>query len=158
VVDRRTELLRGVIVEKMTKSPLHEYLSGRIYELALAAIRPGLSVRKEGPLTLIDSEPEPDVAVVDGTAEEFRKVHPVTALLVVEIAVSSEEIDREKIAIYAEAGVAEFWLVVPAIRTVEVYAQPEGKKYRERRVLGSGETVASATVPKLRVNVDALFG
>ena len=53
-----------------------------------------------------------------------------------EVAVSTEDVDREKIAIYAEAGVTEFWLVLPAARTIEAYARPEGKFYRERRVFG----------------------
>lgn len=158
LVDERTELLRGVIVEKMTKSPLHEYLANRIYELVRAAAGPGLTVRKEGPLTLIDSEPEPDVAVVAGKPEEFRSSHPATALLAVEVSVSTEDVDREKIAIYAEAGVAECWLVLPASRTIESYSRPQGSSYGERRTCKAGETLVSSAVPKLRVAVDALFG
>lgn len=157
LVDERTELLRGAIVEKMTKSPLHEFLSNRIYELARAAAEPEFTARKEGPLTLVDSEPEPDVAVVGGRPEDYRKAHPASALLAVEVSVSTEAVDREKAAIYAEAGVAEFWLVLPASRTVEVYSQPERAGYRKHQVCGRGETVGSIALPRLSLAIDTLF-
>jgi hypothetical protein len=45
------------------------------------------------------------VAVVDGPDEAFTLTHPTTALLVIEVAVTSEALDRAMAAIYAEAGV-----------------------------------------------------
>ena len=51
---------------------------------------------------------------MSGHPDDFRTAHPSTALLAVEVPVSTEDADREKIAIYAEAGVTEFWLVLPA--------------------------------------------
>ena len=59
-------------------------------------------VRPQVPLTLGDSEPEPDLAVV--TAEEDAKAerHPQAALLVIEVADSSARRDLEtKARIYA---------------------------------------------------------
>lgn len=156
-VDQRTELLRGVIVEKMTKSPLHVMIVNRLCEFVAAAAGPGLFVRKEDPLTLADSEPEPDIAVVVGRPDDYRTAHPSTALLVAEIAVSSEDVDREKIAIYAEAGVAEFWLVLPDSATIEAYTGPQGSAYRECRRVARGEVLVATTMPGLRVSVDALF-
>ena len=93
-----------------------------------------------------------------GPAVDFRATHPSTALLVAEVAVSSEEVDREKIAIYAEAGVAEFWLVLPLASTIEIYARPQGSNYRERRTSKAGEMLESTAVPNLRVEIAALFG
>src|SRR5438128_93042 len=75
LVDKRTELLRGVIVEKMSKSPLHEFTVRQLQKRAEAAISTGFIVRKEGPLTLHDSEPEPDVSIVAGSDEDFRRSH-----------------------------------------------------------------------------------
>lgn len=158
LVDERTELLRGIIVEKMTKSPLHEFLANRIYELARAAAGAGLTVRKEGPLTLIDSEPEPDVVIVAGNPEEFRHSHPTTALLAVEVAVSTEEVDREKTAIYAEAGVAEYWLVLPGSQAIEVFSRPAAGAFTVKRVVRKGEVLESDAVPALKVDVGSLFG
>src|SRR5438093_3909250 len=64
---RRKELIRGIVIEKMSKSPLHCTLAKRLYDRFVAKLREGMVVRREDPMTLADSEPEPDVAVVRGT-------------------------------------------------------------------------------------------
>src|SRR6266511_3825783 len=109
---RRTELVRGIVIEKMSKSPLHRILASRLYNLLLARLPDGLSVWKEEPLTLVDSEPEPDISVVRGEEADFRDAHPTTAELVVEIAVTSAALDRANVSLYAEAGVKEYWIVL----------------------------------------------
>ena len=65
---RRTKLIRGIVIEKMSKSPLHCTLAKILYDLFTALVRiHGYVVRREESLTLADSEPEPDVSVVIGT-------------------------------------------------------------------------------------------
>src|SRR5437588_6339690 len=100
---KRTELIRGVIIEKMSKSPLHSMLASRLYKLILAVLPDGFLAWKEEPLTLSDSEPEPDISVVRGREQEFVTSHPTTAELVVEVAVVSPALDRELASLYAEA-------------------------------------------------------
>ena len=155
---RRTELIRGIVIEKMSKSPLHAAIAKRLYDLLLASLPPGLVVRREDPLTLTDSEPEPDIVVVRGTEAEFFHAHPATAELVIEVAVSSSVLDRENASLYAEAGVKEYWIVMGAARTIEVYRQPEDGRYRQTRVCGEGEVLESGSVPGFRLKVRELFG
>jgi len=157
LVEERTELLRGAIVEKMTKTPLHVFLVDTLYEQLREGAPEGHLVRKEQPLTLVDSEPEPDIAIVKGSREDFRSGHPDQALLVAEVAVSSEESDREKALIYAEAGVAEYWLVLPAQGVIEIFTRPAEGKYGEMRSVRRGEVAVSQVLPELRVAVDGLF-
>src|SRR5437667_2920198 len=68
---RRTELIRGIVIEKMAKSPLHAYLSKLLYDKISDLLSPGWVVRQEGPVRLADSLPEPDVSVVQGAASDF---------------------------------------------------------------------------------------
>ncbi len=107
------ELLRGIVVTKMSKSPLHELVIQKLIKRLLAQTPNGFEVRREGPLTLADSEPEPDLSVVRGAADDWATAHPSTAHLVVEVAVSSLPLDEGKAEIYAEAGILEYWLVLP---------------------------------------------
>src|SRR6266446_2991757 len=86
---RRTELIRGLVMEKMSKSPLHRIIASLLYDLLVAQLPPGYSGWKEEPLTLSDSEPEPDISITRGEKREFAAAHPSTAELVVEVAVSS---------------------------------------------------------------------
>ena len=74
-----------------------------------------------------------------------------------EIAVSTEEVDREKIGIYAEAAVAEYWLVLPAGGIIEVYSRPNGSKYEALRTVRGGDVLVSSVLPDLCVNVSDLF-
>src|SRR5207244_252888 len=85
---RRTELIRGIIIEKMAKSPLHRTIAKRLYDFIARILPKGFLVFLEQPLTLADSEPEPDVSVVRGSEADFFTTHPKTAELVVEVAVS----------------------------------------------------------------------
>ncbi len=157
LADERTELLRGVIVEKMSKSPLHSFVVNRLIELLSSLVNSGLTVRKEDPLTLDDSEPEPDVAVIHGALADFKNQHPNSAELVIEVAISSTEVDREKATIYAEAGVKEYWLVLPQEKIVEIFSDPADGRYRNHTVMAPGETATSTIIPEFGVNLAELI-
>ena len=77
-----------------------------------------------------DSEPEPDLSVVNGRLEDFRDAHPTTALLAVEVADVTIELDRAKAELYAEANIPEFWLVLAEEKMVEVHTHPRNGEYR----------------------------
>jgi Uma2 family endonuclease len=154
---RRTELIRGIVIEKRSKSPLHSLLGKRLYDLIAAVLPGGYRVRREDPITLADSEPEPDISIVRGDVHDFRTVHPTTAELVIEVAVSSPTLDRENARLYAEAGVKEYWIVLALERQVEVYTQPESGRYLQQRVLGRNDTLRSTNIPTLRIRASELF-
>ncbi len=154
---RRTELIRGIVIEKMSKSPLHCTLAKRLYDKIVALLSGSFVVRHEDPLTLSDSEPEPDIAVVRGTESDFAAAHPTTAELVVEVAVSSATLDRENASLYAEAGVKEYWIILAVERQVEVYRNPSGGAYQEKRMAAAGETLECGSVPGVRIRLADLF-
>ena len=157
MVARRAELIRGVIIEKMSKSSLHSILAKRFYDWLLRTAGPGWYVRKEDPLTLCDSEPEPDITVVRGSEADFLHAHPRTAALVVEIAVSSEATDREMIVAYAEAGVEECWLVLGKRRQIECYTEPRAGAYQTVRRLGMKDTLVCTALPGVSLDLSTLF-
>jgi Uma2 family endonuclease len=154
---RRTELIRGLAIEKLSKSPLHRTIASLLYKLLLGQLPQGYSVWKEEPLTLSDSEPEPDISVTRGSERDFAAGHPTTAELVVEVAISSPALDRENASLYAEAGVKEYWIILGAERRVEVYRQPENGHYGERIVLGADGVIECAGIPGIRVRISDLF-
>ena len=154
---RRTELIRGIVIEKMSKSPLHSSIAKLLYDGLHASIPAGFSVRQDQPLTLRGSEPEPDIAIVRGSVRDHRDHHPATAALVIEIAVSSVGFDREKASLYAEAGVEEYWIVLPVEPRVEIQRRPENGLYREQTVAEGGAVLECASVPNLRVSLAELF-
>ena len=154
---RRTELIRGLIIEKMSKTPLHRLIASLLYEQLRAQAPKGFSVWKEEPLTLSDSEPEPDVSVIRGEMRDFGTAHPTTAELVVEVAVSSPALDRENAHLYAEAGVGEYWIVLARERQVEIYRRPEGGVYKERQLVARDGILQCPAMPSIRIPVNDLF-
>jgi Uma2 family endonuclease len=72
---------------------------------------------------LPDSLPEPDVAVGldDGPWDaERRWLRIDELLLVIEVAVTSQSLDRHKATLYATAGAPVYWLVDVPARSVTV--------------------------------------
>ena len=141
LIPEKTELIEGVIIQKMTKSSAHSYAVARLGKLLQTILPAGYYMRKEEPLTLAFSEPEPDLAVVKGDERDYKEAHPRTALLVVEVAKSSLVNDREKIAIYARAGVETYWIVNLVDRVLETYSQSDGEYYGVKRIHAAGEAV-----------------
>jgi len=129
-VAENVELLRGALVEKMSKSSLHSKVVMRLLRWLMRELPAGYFVRPEQPLTLADSEPEPDLAIIAGDDTEMAAGHPTTAALVIEVCVSSEAIDRLKLGVYAEAGVAECWLILAEQRVIERHTAPQGTIYQ----------------------------
>ena len=158
IVVERTELLRGVVVEKMTKSPLHFRVVQLLVTWLTGNVPSDCYVRQEGSLTLADSEPEPDIAVVQGGLDDHRFAHPSTAEFVVEVAITSLELDRQKAAIYAAAGVPEYWIVIPDEQVIEVYTSPTAEGYQQvRRHDDAGAPLATTVFPDLAITPRELF-
>ena len=156
VAPERAELIRGVIIQKMSKSILHFKLTHLLVEFLRKALGDAFWVRQEAPLTLADSEPEPDLSVVDGRLEDYPD-HPTTARLVVEVSVTTLAADRAMADLYAEAGVSEFWLVNAEERCLEMYWRPEDGIYQERGTARCGEVAVSKAIRNLSVDLLELF-
>ena len=154
---RRTELIRGIVIEKMSKSPLHSAIGKLLYDKISRMVPENFVVRREDPLTLSDSEPEPDISVTRGKNADFFTKHPTTAELVVEVAVTSATLDRENASLYAEAGVQEYWIVLASERKVEVYRRAEAGQYLDKRVLEFNDTLECCSVPGVQIRLADLF-
>lgn len=97
------------------------------------------------------TDPEPDIAIIQGNVRDFLGRGLTEALLILEVSDTTHRYDRrEKASLYAKAGVTDYWIVnldkKPA--QLEVYRQPQpdntqpfGFGYREKTVHGSEEIV-----------------
>ncbi|MBS0618435.1 MAG: Uma2 family endonuclease [Spirochaetes bacterium] len=142
LIDEKNELIRGVIIQKMPKSPQHVFAIKYIIACLSNVFQDNFCIRKEDPLTLKDSEPEPDIAVVAGSDDDFAKSHPTTAWLVVEVSKTTYDLDYDKQFLYAEAEIPEYWLVNLDKRETEVYRDPKDGVYTQKKVYGKNEAIA----------------
>ncbi len=89
--DDAVELLEGWLVQKMTKSPRHRIAVRLLFEALLRATPPGWYADSQEPITLADSELEPDAVIVRGRTVDYASRHPGAqdVALVVEVAEAS---------------------------------------------------------------------
>ena len=146
--DDPVELLEGWLIYKMPKSPRHS-VSTRVTRRALEGVVPaGWYVDTQEPITLDDSEPEPDVMLVRGESRNYLERHPGPGDLALVVEVADTSLDRDrgvKKRAYARAGIPVYWIVNLRERRVEVYSEPSGPEdepdYRQHHDYGLDDSV-----------------
>lgn len=143
--DDRVELLEGRIVTKMNHNPQHDAVVELVDETISRLLPRGFRVRIQSSVTTLDSEPEPDAAVVRGSIRDRLTRHPGPSdtALVVEVSETSLRRDRAKRRLYARAGIAVYWIVNLIDSQLEVYTEPTGQdaspQYRQTDILTPGQ-------------------
>jgi len=147
--DDPVELLEGILVFKTPKNPAHP-LAVRLLTTLMDATLLGSDwhFRAQEPVTLDDSEPEPDGAIVRGQVRDYLKHHPGPAEIGLVIEVSDTSLARDrgiKLRSYARASISPYWIVDLIGRTVEVYTDPDAEAstpaYRKRIVFDESSIV-----------------
>lgn len=162
----RVELLGGQLLVAEPQGSRHAATVSLVADALRVAFQGGWYVTVQLPVALDDeSEPEPDVAVVRGTARDYGDAHPSRPVLVVEVADSSRTLDRQhKASLYARAGVPDFWIVDIVDNVLEVHRRPApspeavyGWCYADVERLGRGVTVSPLAAPTIPVAVADLL-
>ena len=124
-LSQRAELIGGEIVLLSPQSFSHSWAIHAIFRTLSKTFGQEYWVRSQLPLSHPqESEPEPDVSVVLGSFESYTD-HPTTAVLVVEVSLSTLEFDKEvKASLYASMDVPDYWVLDLENRQLLVQRQP----------------------------------
>jgi Uma2 family endonuclease len=158
--DRRVELIEGQVLQMSPMRPKHTTAVALAEKILIRAFGDGRYVREQSPLSLgSHSQPEPDIAVVNGVIRDYSNKHPAHALLVVEISESTLAFDRTtKAKIYADAGIEDYWIVNLVDNCLEVQRQPvPGDGYAQKLTLKPGEKIAPLSAPQAMIGVEELL-
>jgi Uma2 family endonuclease len=157
---RKVELLKGEIVEMSPEGEPHAYCSDEAGEYLAELLGKRATLREAKPITLPNnSEPEPDIAIVQRLGREYREHHPYPENIfwVIEYANSSLEKDLEtKSKIYAEAGILEYWIVNLKKLHLVVFRDILDGEYATRQTLNTG-TIQPLTFPDIFVVVEKII-
>jgi Uma2 family endonuclease len=160
------ELIGGELMVAEPQGAAHYTAIVKTASALAAVFGPAWYVRMQGPIGLDDdSEPEPDVAVVAGTPDDYGRAHPSRPVLTVEVADSSLGVDRHhKGSLYARAGLADYWLLNLVDRVLEVYREPTpdsaapfGWRYARSEVLDAAARVTPLAAPASSISVSQLL-
>jgi Uma2 family endonuclease len=157
--DRRVELVDGALYDMAAQRSPHATCVRLVARALEKVFAEGHDVRSQMPLSLGPaSEPEPDLAVVVGEPRDYLAHHPSTALLVVEVADSSQFHDRKrKAAVYARAGLPDYWIVNLRFDLIEVLRDPVDGVYGTRKICRRGETISPLAKPEASIAVEDLL-
>ena len=162
------ELIEGEITQKMPMNSPHAAALTLANDALRLVFRPGFAVRPQLPLSVGGlSQPEPDVAVVTGSARDYGDAHPTAdnAVLVIETSDSTLTPDQTtKAGLCARAGIREYWIVNLPERLLEVHREPAsseaallGSGYGQIRVLSELDTLAPLAAPTAEIAVADLL-
>lgn len=160
--DDRVELIDGEVRAMSPIGPRHVAIVNRLNALISRQVADSAIVSVQNPLQLTDyTEPQPDIAVLRPRADFYASALPLPAdvLLVVEVAETSLEYDREeKLPRYAQACIPEVWLIEVERQTVTQYTQPDGTRYGSEQPLERGQSIVAHAVSHLQLSVASIFG
>lgn len=159
---RRYELIGGEIVVSPSPSLAHQELVWHLALLLQTFVRAGKLGRvilAPFDVRLSDTDVvQPDILFVSTGRLDILRENDIQGApdLVVEVASPSTQArdDGEKLALYAAAGVREYWLADPATQRLRALTLDAD---RYRLIRPAGATVRSEVLPGLDIDVPGLF-
>jgi Uma2 family endonuclease len=160
----RLELVEGELISKMGKKRPHVNSLTLLTHL-LATIFEPKRVNPEAPIDVAPednptNEPEPDLIVLGCDPAQIvdRNPQPQEVLLVVEVAETTLSFDlRVKAALYARAGIADYWVLDILGRRMIVHREPHNGRYQSVVPYKSDESVAPLAAPNSPIRVADAF-
>jgi Uma2 family endonuclease len=157
----RVELIAGEIIEMSPIGRRHRAFVDNLNRLLARRLPDDVIVSVQGPLALADdSEPQPDLTVLRprDVPYKHREAWAEDALLVVEVAETSLAYDRStKLRLYAEARIAEYWVVDCVAETIEVHRNPGPEGYRDVRLVTGVATARPQAFPDVELRTTEIF-
>lgn len=159
--DDRVELIDGAILVMSPQGSRHVACINRLAKMLEQRIGSTTIVQTQSSIRLDDyTEPQPDIAVLRLQADFYASAlpGPDDVLLVIEVADTSLAYDKDtKLPRYANAGIAELWIVDLQHDTVFRYTQPHAGFYAETHQARHGDALQSSVLPNLLLAVDELM-
>jgi len=119
----------------------HVYCTIAVRKLLDQAYTAEAIVVEQVPLRLSDSLPQPDIGVYRGELRDYTS-HPTNPIFIVEISQTTLRYDlTTKLELYAEAGVAEYWVLDVEGRVLHQFTQPHGSGYINQKTFTDVEQV-----------------
>ncbi|WP_414574708.1 Uma2 family endonuclease [Anabaena sp. CCY 9402-a] len=159
--DQPIELLRGDLTLMPPEREPHAYYNTEAADYLRTLLGERVKIRDAKPITLPnDSEPVPDIAIVKPLGEVYLEHHPYPENIFWVMEFSKATLSKdlgEKKAIYAEAGIIEYWVVNLKTPQLQVFRDLKNRQYTTELKLTTN-TISPLAFPDVSIKVQRLIG
>jgi Uma2 family endonuclease len=167
----RVELLWGKI-KKMSAAPStrHQQVLGELFVIIKNILKGNRCQAYIAPFDVrlpldensreeVKNVVQPDITIICDSAkvDENGCFGPPDLVIEVISPTSSKRDLKEKLNLYEQAGIAEYWVVDPYLGIVQVFIAETRGKYRCLKPVTAGDIVRSVTIPGLEINMTDIF-
>ena len=159
LADKSVELLEGEIISMSPESPLHSSVNYSVADYLRTLLSDLAIIREAHPITLDNSEPEPDIAIVSAPYTQYISRHPYAqdVFWLIEIANKTLTKDlNEKSITYARNGIGEYWVIDLVNNKLWLFRDPENDSYQIKQELTTG-VINPISFPEIEVEVERLL-
>ena len=159
LADKSVELLEGNIVEMSPEGIPHSYTCQSVSDYLRELFKGKASVRDAHPITLDNSEPEPDIAIVRLPKNIYAQHHPYPEDIYWLVEISNHTLAKdleEKSLTYARNNITEYWVIDLVNNQVVVSTNPQGNKYQNKQEFTTG-TINTLAFPNVAIEVSQLL-
>ena len=156
---KSVELLEGEIVTVSPEKPIHSSKIDSIADYLREALQGIAKVREAHPITLDNSEPEPDIAIVKFDNNNYSQRHPYTSDIYWLIEISNRTLTKyleEKSVTYARNGVSEYWVIDLVNNKLWLFTNPQNNGYQNRQEIVNG-IINPIAFPQVKIEVEKLL-
>jgi Uma2 family endonuclease len=161
VEEHHVELIRGEIREMSPIHPPHENALDQFLDWSIdVSDRTKIRLRVQESLGIpeLESVPQPDLVWV--LRRDYCRVRPTVAdlLLIVEVADTSLQYDRgEKAAVYAEAGIQDYWIANVKAEAIEVHRKAVDGVYTDVQSFKGDQAVSPLVLPTAKLTAARIW-
>lgn len=157
--DRQVELLFGEIIEMSPEGPFHHFVNRSVVKYLRLLLGEQAEVMESHPITLSDSEPEPDITVVRSPDTLYINSHPYAQDIYWLIEISHGTLSKDlgiKKKAYAEAKILEYWIIDLKSQSLIVFQNPQNDNYQIEANYKDG-FISPLAFPNIQINVNKLL-
>jgi Uma2 family endonuclease len=156
---KRVELLEGEIIEMSPEGIPHSYTHQSVSDYLRELFKGKAYVRDAHPITLDNSEPQPDIAIARLPDTIYAQHHPYPEDIYWLIEVSNETLTKDleqKTITYARNGIPEYWVIDLKNNQLIVHTQPQASSYVQIVEYKAG-TVSPLAFPQIAISLNRLL-
>lgn len=156
---KSVELLNGEIIKMSPEGEQHSYTNDDVAELLREKLQGLAKIRESHPITLDNSEPEPDIAVVRLPKTIYTQHHPYPEDIYWLVEVSQQTLRKDltaKSATYARNGIPEYWVIDLVNKKLIIHTAPQNNQYSQVKEYQTG-TISPLAFPKIKIAINQLL-